>query len=327
MKKVLVISGPTSTGKTDLALDLAGKFNGELVSCDSRQVYKGLDIGTGKYPNEKWTIENGQLRKEKGYWEINGIKVWMYDVVKPDKQYTVADYVKEADRIIEDIIKRGKLPIVAGGTGLYLKALIDGLPNLELPVDKKLRKQLELFTKAELQEKLRNVSRERWLSLNNSDKENPRRLIRYIELALVPHSQGILLSARNDERNSRKDILKIGLTAQRQILYERSDRRVMDRIDQGMIKEAEILLKKGVSIQRMKQLGLEYGVLADYLQGIIDKQELINILKVEIHGFIKHQLTWFKKEKDVHWFDITDLSLEGNVEKLVAKWYYLPHET
>ena len=169
-QKVLVILGPTATGKTDLALILANKFNGELVSCDSRQIYRGLDIGTGKYPNSKL-----QITKSKGFWEIEGIRVWMYDVISPKKQYTVADYVKNADRVIRDIGKRGKLPIVVGGSGLYLKALLEGLPNLAIPIDRNLRKELEILTLEQLQMRLKKLSPERWNLLNDSDRQNKRR--------------------------------------------------------------------------------------------------------------------------------------------------------
>ena len=189
MKKLLVILGPTATGKTDLALYLAKKFNGELVSCDSRQIYGGLDIGTGKMPSNS-TYEVKRIRpcrsNDIGYWEIDGIKIWMYDVVSPKKQYSVADYVKDADRVIGEIRAKGKLPIIVGGTGLYLKAIFEGLPNLAIPVDKKLRNRLAKLSKAELQEKLKKVSPEKWESLNQSDRENSRRLIRAIELDISP---------------------------------------------------------------------------------------------------------------------------------------------
>src|SRR3989338_8125799 len=129
MKKLLVILGPTATGKTDLAINLAKKFNGELIACDSRQVYKGLDIGTGKYP-----AQYKKLKKGEGFWEIDGIKIWMYDKVFLNIQYTVFDYVKDAEIVIKDILDRGKLPIVVGGTGLYLRALSEELHNLSVPI-------------------------------------------------------------------------------------------------------------------------------------------------------------------------------------------------
>ena len=314
-QKVLVILGPTATGKTDLALILANKFNGELVSCDSRQIYRGLDIGTGKYPNSKL-----QITKSKGFWEIEGIRVWMYDVISPKKQYTVADYVKNADRVIRDIGKRGKLPIVVGGSGLYLKALLEGLPNLAIPIDRNLRKELEILTLEQLQMRLKKLSPERWNLLNDSDRQNKRRLVRHIELVLSKANQG----NRGDQGKELEfDILKIGLTATREIIYKKADKRVIERINQGMVEESQNLHQVGLSYKRMKQLGLEYGVLADYLQGKIkSKEELIEIMQNKIHGYIRRQLTWFKREKDISFFDITKRGFGGNVEKKVAKWYH-----
>lgn len=319
MKKLLVILGSTATGKTDLAINLAHKFNGELVSADSRQVYKKLDIGTGKYPN-KFLISNFKfpISKKKSYWEINGIKVWMYDVVSPSVQYNVAEYVKDASLKIEGIRSRGKLPILVGGTGLYIRALVNGMSNLEISVDKNLRQELEKFSKEQLQKKLQEISQKKWNSMNNSDKENPRRLIRAIETEILPRKttnsfQGLIKYT---------NLLKIGLTSERENLYQRVDKSVSNRIKQGMIKEVEELKEKGLTLKRMRQLGLEYGVLADYLEGKVkDKEELINILQGKIHGFVRRQLTWFKKEKDVNWFDISDKKYSKKVEEKISIWY------
>lgn len=320
MKKILVIFGPTSTGKTDLALNLAGKFNGEIISCDSRQVYTGLDIGTGKMPSTgRWKIEDGR-------WIVEGIPIHMYDVMSPKKQYNVADYVKDANKVISGIEKRGKLPIIVGGTGFYLKALLEGLPNLSIPVDKNLRKKLQKLSKEDLQEKLKKLSPERWNSLNESDRENPRRLVRAIELALTKANAKRFKIY--DLRLTNFDILKIGLIAPREVLYKRVDERVIERINQGMIEETKRLYKNGLSLKRMRQLGLEYGVLADFLEGNInEKKELIRILQNKIHGYVRKQLTWFKKDKNVNWFDITTSDYQGKIEKVVSKWYYQPNAT
>lgn len=318
-RQLLVILGPTATGKTDLALDLAKKFNGELISCDSRQVYVGLDIGTGKLPDGRWKIEDGRWKKGKGFWEIDEVKVWMYDVIDPKKQYTVADYAEDATGTVEDIITRKKLPIMVGGTGLYLKALIEGLPSLAIPVDKKLRKELEYLSTADLQKRLQQNQPERWEKMNNSDRQNSRRLIRAIEL------RGVKLSF---DKEQKFDELKIGLIAPRDVLYKRADELVRMRIKQGMVGEAEKLYEKGLSLKRIRQLGLEYGVLADYMDGKIKNiDELIKIMQGKIHGYIRRQLTWFAKEKEVHWFDITTKEFPDNVEKLVNAWYYQSDDT
>ncbi|MBI4036374.1 tRNA (adenosine(37)-N6)-dimethylallyltransferase MiaA [Candidatus Daviesbacteria bacterium] len=315
MKKILVILGPTATGKTDLALVLAKKFNGELIACDSRQVYIGLDIGTGKMPSKKLPI-----KKVSRFWEINGIRIWMYDVVSPNTQYSVANYVKEATLVIEGVLSRKKLPIVVGGTGLYLKSLLEGLSNLAVPVDLNLRNELDQLTVDKLQQKLKKLSPKRWHTMNQSDRQNNRRLIRSIELVTM---YGYMETNKKYDGLIKKfKVLKIGLTAPREVLYKRVDLRVLSRIDQGMIEEAISLYKNGLTLKRMRKLGLEYRVLADYLDGKIQTvDELIKIMQGKIHGYLRRQLTWFNKEKDIHWFDLTDDQSMPEIEKLIIKWY------
>lgn len=308
--KILVILGPTATGKTDLGLALAKKFNGELISADSRQVYKGLDIGTGKMPGK---FES--LKKENRKWIIDGIAIHLYDVVNPKTKYSVAHFVRDAERAIKEISQKNKLPIIVGGTGLYIRALLQDLPNIYIPINKSLRELLDKLTLNQLQERLRKQNPQQWHNMNYSDRQNPRRLIRYIEIASATLNN---LPPRKHEY----DVLKIGLTAPREILYQRSDQRVLSRINHGMVEEAKTLHKNILSLKRMKQLGLEYGVLADYLVGRIETQEeLIRILQNNIHDYIRRQLTWFKKEKNVIWFDITDKKFLYKVEEIVSKWY------
>lgn len=312
MSKLLCIVGPTSTGKTDLAIYIAKKLNGEIISADSRQVYKGLDIGTGKMSSEGLSVT-----KKQNCWEIDGIKIWMYDVVDPNIQYTVSRFVKDANFFLENVVTSGKLPIIVGGTGLYIKAITEGLPNLEVPIDKNLRIKLENLSLLDLQNKLKKISIEKWNSMNYSDQQNPRRLVRAIELYML--KKGIKIKKK---MKSKYDILKIGLTASRGVLYKRSDERVIKRINKGMIDEALSLQEQGMSFQRFKQLGLEYGVLADYLDGKINSKDiLINTLQLKIHGYIRRQQTWFKKEENVHWFNIISKDCFNKIEKNVRKWY------
>ncbi len=319
MKKVLVILGPTATGKTDLALNLAKQINGELISCDSRQVYIGLDIGTGKLPGDEVEVIKGD-----GFWEMDGTKVWMTDVADAKTQFTVKDYVDQAKIVVDDIIKRDKTPIIVGGTGLYLKALLEGLPNLAIPVEKKLRGELESLSVKQLQTKLQTLSPIRWKMLNESDKQNPRRLLRSIELIFMyPY-----INTNNNEKGiiSKYNTLKIGLTASRDFLKKRIFSRLSSRLDQGLIEEAVGLHRRGLSFPRMKELGLEYGILADLLQRKIDKGQFVPILGTKIYQYAKRQMTWFKKEKDVIWFDITDKQTPAKVEKRFATWYYSTYD-
>ena len=314
MKKILIILGPTATGKTDLALKLAKKFNGELISADSRQVYRGLDIGTGKLPSGKVF-----LKKEDKFWIINGIKVWMYDVVNPKLSYSVFDYFKEASQIILKIQQDHKLPIIVGGTGLYLKAVIEGLPNLKIPLNLSLRRELEQLPLKALQTKLQKLSPASWEKLNNSDRNNKRRLLRSVEIVyMYPY---INKSQISNIKYQKDNILKIGLTIPRAILNKLIDARVLLRLNQGMVEEAARLHHQGLSFKRMHELGLEYAVLADYLVDKINKEQLIENLKTKIHQYAKRQMTWFKKEKDVVWFDITAQDYYLKVEKLIFAWY------
>src|SRR3989338_3151074 len=320
MRKQLVILGPTATGKTDLALILAKKYGGELVACDSRQVYRGLDIGTGKAPsgNFQVSISNSQ-------WIIDGVPIYMYDVVDPRQRYSFSDYVAQSTKVIEGIINRGNLPIIVGGTGLYLKALLEGLPNLAIPVDPDLRSKLEKLTLDELQIKLQKLDPQKWEGLNNSDRNNSRRIIRSIELInMNPYIQQ--QSQNSNLKTQKYNTLKIGLTAPREILNDRIDQRLLSRIDQGLIEEGERLASQGVPFQRMRQLGLEYGVLADFLEGEISKDLFLKDLKVKIHQYAKRQMTWFKKEKNVTWFDVTTPNWLTLVESRVQSWYYSKDE-
>lgn len=310
MNKLLVILGPTATGKTDLALRQAMLTQGELISADSRQVYTGLDIGTGKFPDKKVGLKKG-----KGFWEIDGVKIWMYNVVDLKEQYTVADYVRDTDRVIGEIGERGKLPIIVGGTGFYVKALLEGLPSLEIPIDKKLRNQLRKFSLKELQVKLRKMDPKKWQTMNYSDQQNPRRLIRAVELALAPSYSSYPIP------HTPYQILKIGLTAPRNSLYEKINKRVYAWIEDGIVDEVKNLIKNGISKKRFKEIGLEYSMIVDYIDGKLTFDEMIDKIQTKVRQYAKRQLTWFKKETNVHWFDITDKRFQQKIEKLVTQWY------
>lgn len=314
MKKLLVILGPTSTGKTDFGLKIAGKFNGEIVACDSRQVYKGLDIGTGKLPARFEEIEKG-----KGFWKIDHKKIWLYDVANPNTQYTVYDYVNDATKVVDDISKRKKLPIILAGTGLYLKALLEGFPNLSVPPNLNLRKKLQKLSLGNLQNRLKKINQKKWENMNNSDRGNQRRLIRALEL-----EAGKTRGKKSLPRLSTGfSIFKIGLIFPRQTLYQRIDARLVKRIRMGMLKEAEDLHGEGLSYDRMKQLGLEYRFLAQYLEGTIkNRKQLISILRQKIKNYVRRQITWFKREQNVLWVDMSEIRQVKKVEREIKSWYY-----
>lgn len=291
MKKLLVICGPTATGKTALGVKLAKRFSGEIVSADSRQVYKGMDIGTGKdLP------------------ALDGTPAWLLDVVSPNKQFSVANYLKLAWGAIEDIWARGKLPIIVGGTGFYIKAITEGIGTLGIPPDWKLRKKLESYRVTELQNLLKKKDPQRWEKMNRSDRENPRRLIRAIEVA----------GKQLKTEHCKLDALFIGLTAPYAILYRRIDERVDKRIGEGIEEEIRGLAKKGYNFKN-SVLGTTIGYCE--WEDAKPRDQIIKQWKFDEHDLARRQMTWFKKNKQINWFNIDRPDWEKKVEKTVKKWY------
>jgi tRNA dimethylallyltransferase len=317
--KLLVICGPTATGKTSLALKLARKFDGEVLSADSRQVYREMDIGTGKDLPEGAKLKFPWFGKY-GYYEIEGIKVWGYDLADPRHEFSIAQYLKFAERIIADIEKRGKLPILVGGTGLYIKGVCKGIPTASVPKNPKLREKYEGKSADELFEIVAQIDSIKAGQMNSSDKKNPRRLIRAIEVATwkidnVEKEKGI-------ERKERVfDILSIGLIAPMALLEERIERRVADRVGGGIKEEIEKLLRKGVNWGMQSMSGMGYGQWRDYFEGGVEEAPIISEWKRAELSYAKRQMTWFKKDPTIKWFDITAKDYPKNVEKSVEKWH------
>jgi tRNA dimethylallyltransferase len=317
--KLLVICGPTSTGKTTLAIELAKKFNGELISADSRQVYKGMDIGTGKDIPKGTKIKLPWFQKY-GYYEVGGAKIWGYDLADPRHEFNVAQYIKFAGRIISDIVKRGKVPILVGGTGLYIKAVVDGIATASIPKNNLLRKNLEKATAEELFEKLAQMDSFKAGQMNASDKKNPRRLIRAIEVAMWKINNG---QKEKEIAKKKKDfeVLMIGLTAPEKFISARISSRVARRVEAGIKKEVQDLLKKHVTWEMPSMSSMGYRQWKDYFDGKRSEAEVIRDWEGEENKYIKRQMVWFKKDKRIHWFDITEAKYPENVEKSVEKWY------
>ncbi len=315
MTKLLIICGPTATGKTALAIDIAKKFGGEIVSADSRQVYKEMDIGTGK------DLPKGSTYKavlgNYGFYEIKGVKIWGYDLVEPTKQFSVANYTRFAQKTIQHIIKRGKLPILVGGTGLYIKAVVDGIPTAFIPKNESLRKNLAGKTLAELFENLAQLDPIKAALLNVSDRKNPRRLIRAIEVA-----QWRLKSGRKEKIRIKKyDSLFIGLNAPKNYLFEKIEKRVDERINRGLEREIKKLFEKGVTWESQAMSSLGYRQWKLYFEKKETRDKVIDIWKNEEKKYAKRQITWFKKDKRINWFDISKRRWRNYVEKLIKKWY------
>jgi len=272
-----VILGPTASGKSDLAVRLAQKYNGEVISADSRQVYRGMDIGTGKVTKK----------------EMGGIRHHLLDVASPRKNFDVVQWKEKADAAIADIAKRGKLPIVCGGTGLYIKALVENIEYPNAPQNWKLRKALEKKTTLQLFAMLKKLDPTRAKTI---DPHNPRRLIRAIEI--VKHT-----GAPVPEKNAEPiyDALLLGITKSDAELKKRIYTRFLARMEKGMVAEVKKLRDQGISWKRMEELGLEYKYLAQYLQKKMTKQEMMEVLETKINQYAKRQMTWFKKTARVHW--------------------------
>ena len=318
MKKLLVVCGPTAAGKTTLAIKLAGSFNGEVVSADSRQVFKGLDIGVGK------DLPKGARRRLKfigrkllPYYVINGVKIWGYDLVDAKSDFSVGEYASLARKMTGDIWKREKLPILAGGTGLYVKAVVEVIPTINIPQNKTLRKSLASKTVGELFEHLATVDPIRAASLNFSDKKNSRRLIRAIEVGIWKVSK----KRRKKITPEPVDILKLGLKVPESKLFRRIQKRVEQRLEGGFKQEVVGLIKKGVSVKHYSMQAIGYKEMRDHIGGKTSLEELKKAWVNEERKYAKRQMTWFKKDKGIVWFDPTQNNYLSRVEKEVGKWY------
>ncbi len=328
MNKLLVVCGPTATGKTSLGVFLAKKFNGEIVSADSRQVYKGLDILTGKDIDKKSKIQilNNKLNIDEnkftvGYRLKDGIPIWLVDVVEPDYMFNVGEYKRLADKVISDIRNRHKLPIIVGGSGLYVKALTMPLKLIDIPPDKLLRKELSSLDVEELALRLRSIDKERWEKMNESDRLNPRRLIRAIEISRAIRDKRDTYMFRNLNTD---DILMIGLTTpSKQKLYELIDRRIQQRLKEGVLGEVEECFSKRFDPRLPALSGTGYRALLQYLQHTVSLQ-----LALKNWGFIEHaiarkQLNWFREDERIIWFDVTERNFKRKIEEVVERWYTL----
>lgn len=278
--KIVAVVGPTAVGKSALAIMVAKKFKGEIISADSRQVYRGLNIGTGKITKK----------------EMRGIRHHLLDVADPRKQFTVVQFKNMAETAIRDIRFRNKLPIICGGTGFYIDAPIKNIHFPDAPPDNQLRKKLQEKSVTELFRMLKKLDPRRATQI---DSKNKRRLIRAIEIATalgkVPY-----LEVKPPSKG--QETLLIGITLSPEELRRRIATRLLARIRRGMLTEVKRLHKEGLSWKRMEELGLEYRYLSRYLRGKLSRAEMMAKLETEIWHYAKRQLTWFRRDKSIHWF-------------------------
>jgi len=315
MKKLLVVVGPTGTGKTALGIDLAKKFNGEIVSADSRQVYVGMDIGTGKMPgNAELRIKNEELKKEKGKWLVGGIPIHLYDIITPDKTFSVAEYQQLAYKFIDEIYQRDKLPILVGGTGLYVQAVVEGLKIPKVAPDKNLRAHLESQPLNTLVKELEKVDPE---TAQRIDRQNPRRIIRALE---VYHQTGEPFSKLKGKFKVDFDSLQLGLTASRDYIYDRVDQRIEDWFGAGFVEEVKGLLEKGYKEDLPAMTSLGYRQVGMYLAGKISLEETKQRIKWDHHAYVRRQITWFRRGSKIIWFNSEEAGFEKEAYQTAARW-------
>ena len=283
---LLVVLGPTATGKTKLAVQLADQLRGEIISADSRQVYRGMDIGTGKDLDEYELSENT-------------IPYHLIDIADPMEEYNVSQFQNDFNRIFSEIKSSNKLPILCGGTGFYIKAV---LMDFDLPTigpDKTLRHELEDWTLEDLILELDNLSPGASIK---TPVDTRRRVIRAIEVEKNREEEE---GGRNKIKSKVQTPLVIGVEYPRQVIRERITKRLLERLENGMIEELETLLQNGVTHERLDTLGLEYRFISQYLQGNLTKDEMTTQLNTAIHRFSKKQMTFFRNmEKNgikIHW--------------------------
>ncbi|HAI74284.1 MAG TPA: hypothetical protein DCS28_02865 [Candidatus Moranbacteria bacterium] len=312
--KIIVILGPTSSGKSSVAIKLAQKLNGEIISADSRQIYRGMDIGTGKIkPDQPGEIPQDFADQGKIYagsipFISEGIIHHMLNIVSPKTNFSAAQFKKKADKIIKDASGRGKLPIICGGTGFWIKAIVDNVIYPEVKPDWKLREKLEKKSAEELFAMLKKMDSRR---AKNIDAKNKIRLIRAIEICKtlgkvpIPLAPSLCKPAHlwRGEGWGEVDFLQIGIDIPKEKLHKNIKKRLKQRFSQGMIEEIEILRKKyKLSWKKIQNFGLSYGLIPQYLKGEIkSEKELFEKIFQAEKDYAKRQMTWFKKDKRIIW--------------------------
>jgi len=293
---LIVVLGPTASGKSALGMELARRFHGEIVSADSRQVYRDLDIGTAKVtPEERAMVRHHLL-----------------DVANPCEVYTVARFQQEALAAIDDMLARGWLPLLVGGSPHYIQAVVDHLHIPRIAPQPELRAQLEARPLDDLLAQLEELDP---ASSASTDRHNPRRVIRALEVCLV---SGQPFSQQRGAREPLYRSLLLGISWPREVLYARIDARVDERIAQGMVQETRDLLAQGMSSARLESLGLEYRYTSRLLRGdFASEAEMAQRLKYAIHDFTRRQLTWFRKDKRIVWLEGMDVE---RAEQLVQEF-------
>lgn len=295
-EKVIVICGPTASGKTALSIELAKKINGEIVSADSMQIYKDMNIGTAKP-----TIE-----------EMQGIKHYLLDFVSPEERYSVAQYKQDAKRAIKEIIKKGKIPIIVGGTGLYVDSLIYEIEYNDIKIDEEYRNKLEaIVEKNGLEELYKKALEIDPVAMEKISKNDKKRIMRILEIYKATGKTKTQQELESRKKPVEYDYRIFAINWDREILYQRINKRVDIMIEQGLVNEVKNILDKYDKFPTAMQ-GLGYKEVVDYINGIYTKEEMIEKIKMETRRYAKRQLTWFRKNKQTIWLDGTN-DIQNNI--------------
>ncbi len=301
--KVIVISGPTASGKTALSIELAKKIDGEIISSDSMQIYKEMNIGTAKVTEE----------------EACGIKHYLVDCISPDKRYTVSDFKNDAEKAIEEILAKGKTPIVVGGTGLYVNSLIYGIEYQYMELDEQYRN--ELMEKAEDLQELEKL----WNKANEIDpqamqkisKNDKKRIIRVLEIYKATGKNKTEQEILSRQKEIKYDYKLFVVTIDREKLYDKINRRVDIMIQQGLEKEVKEIITKYPKLPTAMQ-SIGYKEVVEYFDGTLTRNEMIDKIKQETRRYAKRQLTWFRKNKEAIWLD-SEKGLQENIKIILEE--------
>lgn len=289
MKKLVCVAGPTGSGKTGLGIEIAKKFGGEIISADSMQIYKKLNIGTAKP-----TIE-----------EMEGIPHHLLDIISPFSEFSVKEFVDMANEKIDEILGRGNLPIVVGGTGLFISSLIDNVKFSEGEADNKLREELRLLAETRGPEYLHNMLKE--IDYDSYLRLHPNNIKRVIRAIEIYKTTGITMTEQiKNSKNvpSSFDLCYFGLNADRQYIYERINKRVDIMVEKGLFSEVENLYKEGLNLSYKSMQAIGYKEIIMYLEGKLEKKEAVDLIKQESRRYAKRQLTWFRRDERIKWIDI-----------------------
>jgi tRNA dimethylallyltransferase len=296
---LLVIVGPTAVGKTDLSLTIAREFNGEIVSADSRLFYKGMNIGTAK----------------PSFYERSTVPHHLIDICRPDQTLTLGEYQRLAYLTIDQILERDRLPILVGGTGQYVMAVVEGWGIPEIAPHPELRRQLELLGPEELARWLGELDP---LAAERIDPRNLRRIVRALEVSLI---SGQPISELQEKTPPPYHIHIIGLNRDREFLYKRIDNRVDSMVDNGLVQEVTELREQGYRAQLPSMSGLGYRQILTYLRGEMSLDEAIDRIKFETHRFARQQATWFRQDDPrIVWFDLQSSDQQEAISALVGSW-------